>query len=301
MKKHFKILLLLSFFCLFFGMNGAFLTVQAETRKAAAKIRTEIGEASAHVIPAGAAAAGFMKCLFDEAPQLEEISPDRKGNFKWFSGQWYASKVPEMAKYSMKDGVLTLAEGGDLVSYPPDFSHPGLLPTLSGKKGFYVEFEVSLSENDPDHFPAVWLMPVEKNGQKWDVYPGSPKGFERWMELDVDEGGFGPGLTGTVHCWWGIYPNYRHIQNPNNVSRKPLDRTQSHRFGASYDPRTSTVCWWVDDEFQMSAAAPFVPEIAKQQHFYLIMGAQTHKEKKPYQMRIHAVRAFEPAEDGSSE
>lgn len=246
-------------------------------------------------VPAGAAAAGYMQRLFDVHPTPEDISPDRKGKFQWYSGQWYASKVPPMEKYTLEDGVLCLEEGGDLVSYPPDFSHPGALPTLSGKDGFYVEFEVSLSGNDPDHFPAVWLMPVEKNGQKWDVYPGSPAGFERWMELDVDEGGFGPGITGTVHNWWGIYPEYRHLQNGNNVSRRPLDRTQRHTFGASYSPVTNTVCWWLDDEFQMSASAPYVPEIAKQQNFYMIMGAQMHKEKKPYRMFIHAVRAFVPA------
>lgn len=258
-----------------------------------------IAQEKTHVIPAGAAAAGFVKCIFDEKPTVAEISSNRQGDFKWYSGQWYFSKVPPMSKYSMTDSILTLEEGGDLVSYPPDFSHPGVLPTLSGEKGFYVEFEVSLSENDSDHFPAVWLMPIEKNGEKWDIYPGSPEGFERWMELDVDEGGFGPGLTGTVHCWWGVYPNYHHIQNPNNVSRKPLDRTIPHRFGASYDPQTSTVCWWVDDEFQMSATTPFVPEIAKKQNFYLIMSAQTRKEKKPYKMYIHAVRAYEPYEESS--
>jgi hypothetical protein len=35
-------------------------------------------------------------------------------------------------------------------------------------------------------------MPVEHNRKMLDSYPGDPAGFERWMELDVDEGGIGP-------------------------------------------------------------------------------------------------------------
>jgi hypothetical protein len=50
-----------------------------------------------------------------------------------------------------------------------------------------------------------------------DIAPDSP-GFERWMELDVDEGGFGPGLLGTVHSWSGIAPNYTNISGPNNYN-----------------------------------------------------------------------------------
>lgn len=46
------------------------------------------------------------------------------------------------------------------------------------------------------------------------------------MELDVDEGGFGPGLTGTVHSSEGVWPKYKHLQNPNNVRKEPLDRSK---------------------------------------------------------------------------
>lgn len=283
-RKRFCRLLLLSFVV---SVVGLFSGLSAEeTPKPEKK----------HAIPAGAAAAGYVKCLFDVKPTVADISPDQKGVFAWYSGQWY-SEAPPMSKYSMTNGVLTLEQGGDLTSYPPDFSHPGKLSTLSGRTGFYVEFEVSLSSNDPDHFPAVWLMPIEKNGKKEDIYPGSPDQFERWMELDVDEGGFGPGTTSTVHNCWGIYPDYHHLQNGNNVSKASLDRTQKHRFGASYDPKTATVCWWLDDRLIASATAPYVPTIAVKQNFYLIMGAQTHKEKKPYQMFVYSVRAYVPFEE----
>jgi len=248
-----------------------------------------------HLIPPGAAACGFMKKLFDVKPTVADISPDRKGVFPWYNGQWCTSKLQPMDKYFMTDGVLTLAEDGDLVSYPPDFSHPGTLPTLSGEKGFYIEFEVSLSDNDQDHWPSLWLMPIEKNNKQTDaVYDGAPEKFEHWMELDIEEGGFSKGTTTTVHNCWGIWPNYHHIQNGNNWSNEPLDRTQKHRFGASYDPRTSTVCWWLDEKMIRTATAPYVPEVAKRQHFYILITAQMHKEKKPYKMYVHAVRAYEP-------
>ena len=209
-----------------------------------------------------------------------------------FSGQWYA-KPPSLDHYSTTNGVLTLSLDGDLVSAPRDFS-PGILPPLPGDKGFYVEFDIQLSDNDPDHFPAVWLMPVEHNRKMLDSYPGDPVGFERWLELDVDEGGFGPGLAGTVHDWRGVYPNLQHSQNPNNVSKTLLDRAQKHTFGASFDPAHNRATWWVDGVKQHSSEPPYVPAVGVQQHFYLIISAQSHGKKLPYSMAIRGVRAYVP-------
>ena len=245
-------------------------------------------------VPPGALALGFTKCIIDERPCVADIAPGQNGGFKWFSGQWYSSTPPSLDHYRMVDGTLALQLDGDLVSAPRDFSSPGRLPELPGDKGFYVEFGVRLSDNDPDHWPAVWLMPWEHNGKQEDHYEGDPKGFERFMELDVDEGGFGPGLTGTVHSSEGIWPHYRHIQNPNNVSKVPLDRSQWHTFGASYDPATKTATWWVDGVRQMSATSPYVPDIAAKQRFYLILGAQSHGKNKDYLMFVRSVRAFVP-------
>lgn len=149
----------------------------------------------------------------------------------------------------------------------PRDSSAGKLPLLPGTNGFYVEFDVRLSDNDPDHFPAVWLMPAEHNGAQLDHYAGDAAGFERWMELDIDEGGFGPGLTGTVHNWTGVYPDYQHVQNPSNVSSVAIDRSQKHTFGAGFDPVKQTVTWWLDGVRQMAAGPPHVPAIAARQHF----------------------------------
>ncbi len=250
-------------------------------------------------VPPGAAAPGYSKCIIWERPVAEDVAPGKNGAHKWFSGQWYA-KPPSLDHYATRDGQLVIKQGGDLVSTSRDFSG-GKLPLLPGCDGFYVEFEVRLSGQDADYFPAVWLMPAEHSGQQLDqyrdLYPNDPVGFERWMELDVDEGGFGPGLTGTVHSWWGIWGKnggYQHQQNPNNVSKVALDRSQPHVFGASYEPGRKTVTWWVDGQRQMSATEPYVPDVAARQNFYLIMGAQTHGKQKPYELIISGVRAFVP-------
>jgi hypothetical protein len=44
----------------------------------------------------------------------------------------------------------------------------------------------------------------------------------------------------------------------------------------------------------MSAGAPYVPAVAARQHFYLILSAQSHREKKPYFMFVSGVRAYAP-------
>jgi hypothetical protein len=248
-------------------------------------------QAGGRSVPPGAAALGYTKCVIFERPTAADVAPGNRGDYKWFSGQWYA-KPPSLNHYGTPDGVLALSLDGDLVSTPRDFS-TGKLPPLPGADGFYVEFDVQLSDSDPDHFPAVWLMPVEHDGVR-DCYAPDPARFERWMELDVDEGGFGPGLTGTVHSWTDIYPQFKHIQNGNNVSPVALDRSRKHTFGVSYDPLHQKATWWVDGREQMSAGPPHVPDVAARQHFYLILSAQSHGAKKPYTMLVSGVRAYAP-------
>jgi len=142
-------------------------------------------------------------------------------------------------------------------------------------------------------------MPMEHNALQQDCYPGDPPHFERWMEFDVDEGGdvrgFGPGLTGTVISWTGIWPNYTMTPNyTNRVDPIPLNPTRKHTFGGSYDPIHQQTSWWVDGVQQMGAGSPDVPAIAMQQHFYLILSAATHGQALPYSMYVSGVRAYVP-------
>jgi hypothetical protein len=249
-------------------------------------------------IPRGAAAAGCTICVIDEKPVAEDIAPDKAGDYKWFNGQWYKRPSPP-ACYSTVNNTLAIGLGGELVSAPRDFS-AGALPLLSGGSGFYVEFELRLSDNDPDHWPGVWLLPVENNGRHEDYYPNyypkDPVNYERVMEFDVEEGGWGPGLLGTVHFWTGVPPKVSSIANPNNASPTPLDLSRKHTFGGSYDPVKQKVSWWVDGVYQMSAGAPYVPDVAALQHFYLILTADTRGKKVPYTMYVSRVRAYVPSD-----
>jgi hypothetical protein len=258
-----------------------------------ASLATFVAAEGATPIPPGAAALNYTKQVIDERPSAADIAPGINGRYKWFSGQWWVKASPSLDHYKTVNGVLVLGLGGELVSAPRDFS-TGRLPLLRGDKGFYVEFDVRLSDNDPDHWPAVWLMPAEHSGKQQDRYAGDPAGFERWMELDVDEGGFGPGLAGAVHSWTGTFPAYQRLHNKNNISSIPIDRSRQHTFGASYDPLLQKVTWWVDGVKQMRAESPYVPDVATKQHFYLIISAQSHGAQKPYLMFVSGVRAFVP-------
>jgi hypothetical protein len=245
-------------------------------------------------IPPGAATLGYTRLVIDEHPAVADISDKQSGHFKWFRNPFYTFNTPQQGEFKMTDdGVLQIGPRVSIVSTPRDFSK-GALPVLSGAKGFYIEFEVRLSDNNPDHWPAVWAMPVEHNLKQEDHYRPDPPKFERWLELDVDEGSFGPGSTTTSISWQGTYPNYHKQQNGNNVSKTPLDRTQWHTFGASYDPIKSQVTCWLDGKKTVSATTPYVPAIATRQHFYVIVSNQERKGRIPYLMYLRAVRAYVP-------
>ncbi len=274
-------------------------------------------------LPPGAAELGYTKIVIDERPKLADIAPGKTGNYKWFRGATWTPTQPPLSNFTETNGVLTILQKADgttnsLVGAPHDFVG-GVFPRLLGSEGFYIEFEVSLSSNNTDHWPAVWLMPAEHNGGNsfgqplGDVYPNifpnDPPGYERWMELDVDEGGFRPGMLGSVISWegqWtpGGYPQPV-ISNSWAAGGAALDRTQRHVFGASYDPIQQRVTWWLDGVKFYTAdntvLAGCISPVAELQSFYPILGAQAHGPWKttptpavPYSMYIHAVRAYTP-------
>ena len=240
-------------------------------------------------LPLGAGLYGYTKCVIDESPiDPKTITTGKEGDYKWFSGLWYVKDPPALDRYSVEDGTFVMLSDGSLTSNPKIYGKKGRLPALPGKDGFYVECIASIDGGGQgERFTqSFWLFPTAK-------LAGHPKGAADWfMELDVDEAAFGPGLTGTVHN----YSETRkfHIQNGNNISRTPLDRTKPIAFGAAYDPKTATVSWYVNNELQMTAHSPHVPNIAAEQEFYLIVEAVGGNPEKPYKMYVHSVRAFVP-------
>jgi hypothetical protein len=124
-------------------------------------------KAARRTLPAAAKALEYTKCVIDEKPVAEDIATERTGEHKWFSGQWWMNDPPSAEHYANARGKLTLSLHGNLVTAPRDFK-PGKLPYLPGADGFYVEFDVHLSDEHPDHCPALFLMPIEHSWSQED-------------------------------------------------------------------------------------------------------------------------------------
>lgn len=243
------------------------------------------------MLPPGAIEIGAKELLFQDCPKITDM--DFTGKVygkKYYSGLWYG-KPSDQRFYEQADDGLIIKRGAAVAMVTMN-SYRGYFPLLNGNRPFYLEAQVATSSNDPDNFPAIFLMPIEHNLRMEDVYKPDPRDFERWFELDIDEGGFGPGGHHTAISWSGIWPNYKKIQNPNPSSKEALDRTKPNVFGVSYSPKSLTVKWWLNGKKVLEATHPFVPEIARQQRFYLIVAAQSHKNISDYQMKFMGVRAF---------
>ena len=242
--------------------------------------------------PPGAQALGYTKQLFCVMPSMSDISVSDGTVSKLYSGNWYANAPTPLSKYSMNGSTLVIDSGGGVMT-ETRASGPGALPLLLASAGFYVEFSESLSDNDPDHFPAVWMMPQEHNLKHADHLDSDPPGYERWMELDIDEGGYNAGHHGAMINWYGKYPNYQHDTRGNDPSSTfGMDRTKAHVFGLSYDPKGKQVTWWVDGQNTGSQSTADVPAIVNTHHYFLIMGGQNHGANKPYKMYLHYFSAW---------
>lgn len=242
-------------------------------------------------IPPGAAEVGADQPLFQDCPQIADIDFTGKVYGKKYYSGLYFTKPSDQSFYAQTNEGLIIKRGAGVAMVTMN-SYRGYFPLLSGDRPFYIEAQVSTSSNDPDNFPAIWLMPIEHNLRQDDVYEPDPMGFERWFELDIDEGGFGPGGHHTAISWTGKWPDYKKIQNANTTSKVSLDRTQPNVFGVSYSPVSLTVNWWLNGKRVLEATRPYVPEVARRQRFYLILTAQSHKNISDYQMLFMGVRAF---------
>ncbi len=241
--------------------------------------------------PAGATQVGARHALFRDCPRIDDVDFNGEADGHKYHAGIYFLPPRDRSLYAPADDGVIIRKGGMLATVKTS-ARPSRLPLLRGDRPFYIEAQVATSSNHRDNFPAIWLMPIEHNQRMEDVYPPDPKSFQRWFELDIDEGGFGPGGHHTAISWSGIYPNYTKVQNPNPTSRVPLDRTRPNVFGVSYSPETLTVRWWLNGEQVLEAAHPHVPEIARRQNFYLIVSAQSHRNVSDYHMRFMGVRAF---------
>lgn len=247
-------------------------------------------ESSKPFTPQGAVSVNATDLQYSFCPSIEDISMSGKGVAKLYNGLYFTGPR-DASLYEMDGDNLVLNLKGAIAAIQTT-GDSGALPLLNGSKPFYIAVKASLSENDSDHWPAIWLMPIEHTQKFQDVYDSSRPGFEEWLEVDIDEGGFGPGSHNTAISWQGKWPNYTKIQNPSTTSKVALDRTEPHTFGVSYNPSTLTIQWWLDDQLINTATSPYVPKVALKQNFYLILSAQSHKLQKPYKFKIYEINAY---------
>ena len=243
--------------------------------------------------PAGAQALGYSKQLFCVVPTVADIAGGDTETARLYSGKWYdKNEYPRSLYSNASPRGLSISNGG-IVSTQTRKSRPGALPLLRGADGFYVEFGERISDNDADHFPAVWLMPQEHNAARADHAAGDPDRFERWMELDVDEGGYHPGHHGAMILWSGVSPSYQDKKFPNDPKAGlPADRTEEHVFGLSYDPAGKQVTWWLDGKNVGSVSTAEAAPVVDSHNYYLIMSNQHHGKNKPYQMVVTYFQAW---------
>jgi hypothetical protein len=257
--------------------------------------RAEGGDASeagsgCSPLPPGAAALKYETLAFCLVPTTADISYTSTPTTKLYSGNWYDTP-PDSTYYSMESGQLAIAMGGGVMTQRQD-SEQGAVPYLLAGDGFYAEFAVTLSGNDPDHWPAVWLMPEEHNLKQSDHLSTDPAGYERWMEIDCDEGGFYSGSLNSLISWEGIYPDYTNT-TWNDYGKLPaLDRTVEHIFGVSYDPVGQVAQYWLDGVATYSHSTSTINSIIDTYHYFLLIDAQTHGANVPYEMMVRYASAW---------
>jgi hypothetical protein len=253
---------------------------------------TEAGEGGGpcSTVPAGASALKYDTLAFCLEPTTADISCTSTPTTRLYSGSWYDTP-PDSSHYSMESGLLAISLNGGVMTQRQD-SKQGSLPYLLAGNGFYAEFAVRLSDNDPDHWPALWLMPEEHNLAQSDHLSSDPAGYERWMEIDCDEGGFYSGSLNTLIDWQGIYPKYANTVWNDYGKLPALDRTTEHIFGVSYDPVGQVVQFWLDGVATYSHSTSTINDVINTYHYFLLIDAQTHGANLPYEMIVRYLSAW---------
>ena len=249
-------------------------------------------------VPSGAAALGYTVQMFSIVPTVAMVSTtDTNSNSALYPGLTFstvATNLQERKSLSTTNGVFTInytGAGNIWVNSETHQATQGTLPLLLGSNGFYIEAGIRLSSNDPDNYPAFFLMPAEHNAYKADHIATSPPGYENWLEIDVLEDEDGGLAQHNLINYQGIYPNYTRTTNYWRHPA-PFDWTVEHIFGASFDPIARVVQFYIDGIPTFKASMVTAPTIVDTYHYYFILGTRNHGLLKPYQMYVSYVAAY---------
>lgn len=258
------------------------------------------GPAAVVTPPFGASSLGYWNCQFNFTPQISDITFTNDPAFKFAAGLYYQTR-PAWANPALAttvNGMLSLnnigpqpagtSSNGNLATQMQT-STAGALGYLVAANGFYCQWRMALSGNDPDHWEALWMLPQEK-----------VNGALNYVEIDLQEGGFAPGMFSTVIQWIGPWPNYTHT-NHSNSTAPPLDKTLFHDYGVSYSPIRRQIVFYCDgvavftvDTSQKDAAGNVIDDAIRTYNYYMIAGAQSHKTNVPYSMYLANMQAWIP-------
>lgn len=212
----------------------------------------------------------------------------------FYPGLWYlpAGDTKFVSNGQMDSGSIVVRQGQTWSSVDRKF-RSGAFPKISGKDSFAVEVCYRVTAWSKDFWPAIWMLPIEHNHARQAHWPNDPERFERWLEIDIDEGGFGLGMAGTAHNWAGDWPKIYAFHNENNISPVALDRTRNQCFGVYYDVSRLSVDWFLNGARSHGTGDDFIHPVARLQNFFLIFSNQQHQAiALGYKMIISKVAAY---------
>lgn len=252
------------------------------------------------LIPPGAASLGYRTCQFNFTPQASDITHTNDPTFKFSDGP-YSAKRPnwtDPALATTVNGALSLNNIGTAAGYiatQMQTSVAGALGYLVAAKGFYCSWRMAISGNDPDHWDALYLEPMEK-----------VNGSLSFGEIDVQEGNFSTlgGMFSTIIQWlgpWTAATGYGKGIQSSMFTAPPIDRTVPHDYGVSYNPVRKQLIFDCDgvptftvDTTQKDAKGNVIDDGIRNFHWYMIACPQSHGKNVPFSMLLSNMQAWTP-------
>jgi beta-glucanase (GH16 family) len=204
-------------------------------------------------------AAGYTLVFQDEFSPLS-LSPNGEGNYTWYEGQWWETKLPPLSAISASTSGLTLnwkkgmAPELDLVTA----SHNGQY--YHAWQYGYFEASLKWQSTTKGAWPGFWMLPIE-----------NVTGDASFGELDIMEGQGGAypnTVFTTIHNWVNGVDTANN-ESSNAVQLSGVNLSQYHTYGVLWTP--GRVTWYFDNQ-PINSASTY--PIFDTQHFYLILTNQ---------------------------
>jgi hypothetical protein len=210
-------------------------------------------------VPPGAAAAGFHTLIYAIHPVVGDInilgSPD--SSYYFVNGSPGQNKGDNSSYYTTTNGQLTLINPGSntgasgliMAAQTPYNDMPyaqtvSTLALLPAGSGYYFEGATTVSANDGNNWPALWIWTYEAMADN-ETAP--------WAELDLNEWGFNPGTGGSCASACGTLTSLTYWTGQTTrgglaqlYSTKSFTMTNELIMGVAWDATNSQVEVWAN-------------------------------------------------------